>query len=195
MLKHIPVITYACGYILEDWKYFSRDHDSVSLYRREIAACLKDYFSQIYRLEKHSQSCPNMPQNWRRGFSAIARLCQTCTIVTSSNVGWLLCGWEINLLVMLYVQFPENPLRKYISTQDIPDRKKKTTTILRLGFQWEQQDSFLHRPFLCLQCAPWVAALPHVPGAAVGTQPLASVWAEKGLWWFKKWAGWKGAIN
>lgn len=125
MLKHIPVITYACGYILEDWKYFSRDHDSVSLYRREIAACLKDYFTQIYRLEKHSQSCPNMPQNWRRGFSAIARLCQTCTIVTSSNVGWLLCGWEINLLVMLYVQFPENPLRKYISTQDIPDRKKK----------------------------------------------------------------------
>lgn len=94
-------------------------------YRREIAACLKDYFSQIYRLEKHSQSCPNMPQNWRRGFSALAGLCQTCTIVTSSNVGWLLCGWEINLLVILYAQFPKNPLRKYISTQDIPDRKKR----------------------------------------------------------------------
>lgn len=123
VLKHIPVIIYACGCILKDWKYF-KIRTQCLCYRIEIGACLKDYFSQIYRLEKHSQSCPNMSQNWRRGFSALPRLFQTCTIVTSSDVGWFLCCWEINLLVILHAQFPENPLRKYINIRDIPDGKK-----------------------------------------------------------------------
>lgn len=93
-------------------------------YRREIGACLKDYFSKIYRLQKCSQSCPHMTQSWRSGFSALPRLCQTCSIVTSSDVGWFLCGWENNPLVILYAQCPENPLRKYTNIQDIPDGKK-----------------------------------------------------------------------
>lgn len=89
-------------------------------YRREIGACLKDYFSKIYRLQKCSQSCPNMPQSYPDSVKPAA--------LWPAQI--FLCGWENNPLGILYAQRPENPLRKCTNIQDIPDGKK---TILGVG--------------------------------------------------------------
>lgn len=88
--------------------------------------CLSEglFQSNILVLEKYSWCCSNMSQIWRRGFSVLSWLCQTCTIATSSGVGWFLCGLG-NPFVVLYAQFPENPLRKYVSIQDVLDGNKE----------------------------------------------------------------------
>lgn len=55
MLKHIPVVTYACGYILKVWKYFSQDQDSMSLvWKRNW--CLPEGLFQSNILVRETQS-------------------------------------------------------------------------------------------------------------------------------------------
>lgn len=100
--------------------------------------CLPEgvFQSNILMLEKYSQCCPNMPQNWRRAFSALSWLCQTCSIATSSDVGWFIFfffGGLGNPFVFLCAQLPENPFRKYISIQDMDGNKEYFRCGLSVG--------------------------------------------------------------
>lgn len=137
-------------------------------YRRGIGACLKDHSVKYIGVREIQPMLSKHPSKLKMGIF--------CIILTLSNLHHcdqlrcrlnFCCGLG-SPFVVLYAQFPENPLGKYISIQDILDGNKE---YVRCGlfFQWEKQDPFLHRPFLCLQHALWIAVLPHVPGAAVGT--------------------------
>lgn len=63
-------------------------------------------------------------------------LCQTCSIATSSDVGWFIYfffGGLGNPFVFLCAQLPENPLRKYISIQDMDGNKEYFRCGLSVG--------------------------------------------------------------